>query len=153
MVLCIHWTCPSVFKRLTWNLLESIIYKSLCKVAPAHYLLKSNVSFYQREEKELEASIDALVHKTKELKTSIVSFLLKLENEHEYLQWYVLYMWLLYSGVIQINIESHRIFNKKKHVYWKTLSMIGSWVSAQSFLNCFPKIYLAIKQLKFTTTM
>jgi hypothetical protein len=39
------------------------------------------------EERQLEASLDALIQRTASLKTSIVSFIDKLEREHEIMTW------------------------------------------------------------------
>ncbi|XP_071449747.1 mediator of RNA polymerase II transcription subunit 8 isoform X2 [Hetaerina americana] len=41
----------------------------------------------QREEKQLEASLDAIIMRVNDLKTSIASMLVKLENEYETLNW------------------------------------------------------------------
>ncbi|XP_074650420.1 mediator of RNA polymerase II transcription subunit 8-like [Tubulanus polymorphus] len=41
----------------------------------------------QREEKQLEAALDALVQKLKDLKSALTSFLIKLEHEYESSNW------------------------------------------------------------------
>ncbi|XP_064625327.1 mediator of RNA polymerase II transcription subunit 8-like [Lineus longissimus] len=41
----------------------------------------------QREEKQLEASLDAITQKVRDLKNSLTTFLLKLEHEYEVLNW------------------------------------------------------------------
>ncbi|XP_078515847.1 mediator of RNA polymerase II transcription subunit 8 isoform X2 [Lissotriton helveticus] len=41
----------------------------------------------QREEKQLEASIDVLINQVGDLKKSLASFIYKLENEYEHLTW------------------------------------------------------------------
>ncbi|KAI8501345.1 mediator of RNA polymerase II transcription subunit 8 [Branchiostoma belcheri] len=41
----------------------------------------------QREEKQLEAGLDALIVRVKDLRDSIHAFLMKLEHEHQTLQW------------------------------------------------------------------
>ncbi|XP_052080141.1 mediator of RNA polymerase II transcription subunit 8-B-like [Mytilus californianus] len=41
----------------------------------------------QKEEKQLEATVDALIHRVQDIKNSIASFLFKLENEYQTLNW------------------------------------------------------------------
>lgn len=43
--------------------------------------------FVQREEKQLEASLDALLSQVADLKNSLGSFIYKLENEYDRLTW------------------------------------------------------------------
>lgn len=43
--------------------------------------------FQQREEKQLEASMDSLVSLVDHVKNSLQSFIYKLENEYERLTW------------------------------------------------------------------
>ena len=42
---------------------------------------------FQKEEKQLEATIDALIHRVQDIKNSIAAFLIKLENEYQTLNW------------------------------------------------------------------
>eukprot|EP00918_Siedleckia_nematoides_P076508 GHVU01167231.1.p1 GENE.GHVU01167231.1~~GHVU01167231.1.p1 ORF type:complete len:255 (+),score=34.64 GHVU01167231.1:174-938(+) len=56
----------------------------------------------QREEKQLETSVEALIQRITELKTSIATFLMKLEHEHATLTWpSVLDSFSLLSGQLQ----------------------------------------------------
>jgi mediator of RNA polymerase II transcription subunit 8 len=43
--------------------------------------------FLQKEEKQLEASLDALITKVADIKNQIAAFIVKLENEYETLNW------------------------------------------------------------------
>lgn len=42
---------------------------------------------FQREEKQLELSLEALISQVADLKNSLVSFIYKLENEYDRLTW------------------------------------------------------------------
>lgn len=59
----------------------------LCGHHPHPHL--SNILFLlvQREEKQLEASLDALLSQVADLKNSLGSFIYKLENEYDRLTW------------------------------------------------------------------
>lgn len=52
----------------------------------AHYYFFFYIIF-QKEEKQLEATIDALIHRVQDIKNSIAAFLIKLENEYQTLNW------------------------------------------------------------------
>lgn len=45
--------------------------------------------FQQREEKQLEASVESLISRVAHLKNSLQSFIYKLENEYDRMAWYV----------------------------------------------------------------
>ncbi|XP_006634854.1 mediator of RNA polymerase II transcription subunit 8 [Lepisosteus oculatus] len=69
----------------------------------------------QREEKQLEASIDALITRVAHLKNSLHSFIFKLENEYERLAWpSVLDNFALLSG--QLNTINKLLKNEKTPV-------------------------------------
>ncbi|XP_030044835.1 mediator of RNA polymerase II transcription subunit 8-like, partial [Microcaecilia unicolor] len=66
----------------------------------------------QREEKQLELSIDALINQVADLKNSLASFIYKLENEYERLTWpSVLDSFALLSG--QLNTLNKVLKNEK----------------------------------------
>lgn len=41
----------------------------------------------QREEKQLESALDAIIQKVNDLKQAIASMILKIENEYETMNW------------------------------------------------------------------
>ena len=43
----------------------------------------------QREEKQLDSSLEVLIQRVQEVKSNIAAFLMKLEHEYETLNWYV----------------------------------------------------------------
>lgn len=66
----------------------------------------------QKEEKQLELSVDALIQRVSELKNSIAAFLLKLEHEYETMSWpSVLDNFALLSG--QLNSLGRVLKNEK----------------------------------------
>nr|XP_033772056.1 mediator of RNA polymerase II transcription subunit 8 isoform X2 [Geotrypetes seraphini] len=66
----------------------------------------------QREEKQLELSVDALINQVADLKNSLASFIYKLENEYERLTWpSVLDSFALLSG--QLNTLNKVLKNEK----------------------------------------
>lgn len=52
-----------------------------------NYNVHISFDFFQKEEKQLEATVDALIHRVQDIKNSIASFLFKLENEYQTLNW------------------------------------------------------------------
>lgn len=54
------------------------IFKGLCV---------NHFDFQQREEKQLEASVESLISRVAHLKNSLQSFIFKLENEYDRLTW------------------------------------------------------------------
>ncbi|XP_029474652.1 mediator of RNA polymerase II transcription subunit 8 isoform X2 [Rhinatrema bivittatum] len=67
---------------------------------------------HEREEKQLELSIDALINQVADLKNSLASFIYKLENEYERLAWpSVLDSFALLSG--QLNTLNKVLKNEK----------------------------------------
>lgn len=52
-----------------------------------HTHLNNLFLLVQREEKQLEASLDALLSQVADLKNSLGSFIYKLENEYDRLTW------------------------------------------------------------------
>ncbi|KAG1654496.1 Mediator of RNA polymerase II transcription subunit 8 [Nymphon striatum] len=74
-----------------------------------------NAQSLQREEKTFEGFLDAMVNKVNEVKTAVSNFILKLEHEHETLNWpSVLDSFALLSG--QINSLLRCIKNEKNTV-------------------------------------
>ena len=43
---------------------------------------------FQKEEKQLESTVNALIQRVQDIKNSIAGFLIKLENEYQTLNWY-----------------------------------------------------------------
>lgn len=49
--------------------------------------LSEQVNLFQKEEKQLEASLESLIQRVSELKNSIGALIYKLEHEYETLNW------------------------------------------------------------------
>ena len=62
--------------------LYSIVCEDLCFILWYLFIL-------QREEKQLDASVEALIQQASDIKNSIGAFLWKLENEYEQINWWV----------------------------------------------------------------
>ena len=55
----------------------------------------------QREEKQLDSSLEVLIQRVQEVKSNIAAFLMKLEHEYETLNWYVC-LRILFFGLVRV---------------------------------------------------
>lgn len=83
------WTLVApILNKDTFILVEKMFFiiKSKQSQSPLYAVVITYIVF-QKEEKQLDASLDDLIHRVRELKQSIQSFIYKLENDYQNISW------------------------------------------------------------------